>query len=603
MNDQQANALFEQSIALLQQGKAQEALKHLSKLDQAIPSNPGILYFTATGYSILGNKQKAIQIYERVLRLNPQFIEAYNNIALDLAYLGEHETAIGFIDQALSIRPDFIEAIDNKGCFLNAMGHYPAACKCFERALEINPHDTIALANLAVALIHLGEYKKAKAFAETLLRINPNDYKGHSSLGKIHLRLEEHATAINHFLAANEQNPTDVDTLSDLGITHSEIGSFDLALQYFEKALALNPEHGASHLGLGLMHHDLRKFDQALTHFDANIQDKYRLTLREYNCSITHLHAGNLKQGWPNYAYRWKESNLPVPYLNTANPLWDGHNTESPVLIWHEQGIGDQILFGTLLADAATRAPSLIVRLDERLVPLFQRSLPSIRFIPHDFPIRDTDFKCHAPIGDLARFFRNALVDFKLQPTSYLKPDNSRLTALREGLSDNKPIIGLAWATKGKRALERNLPIDQVVALIQNTLSSTLIDLQYSDTTEDRNRIAQSQGVTIQRLDEVDNFKDIDGLAALITACDLVITCSNSTAHLAGALGKETYLLVPFSRGRHWYWSHIREDGHSMWYPSIRVIPQTVLGDWGGPLSTLEACLKNRTKPDSSGTE
>lgn len=602
MNDQQANALFEQSIALLQQGKAQEALKHLSKLDQAIPSNPGILYFTATGYSILGNKQKAIQIYERVLRLNPQFIEAYNNIALDLAYLGEHETAIGFIDQALSIRPDFIEAIDNKGCFLNATGNYRAACNCFESALRINPKDTIALANLSSALISLGEYNKAMDFAQFLIDTDPEDYKGHFNIGKIFLCLEEPDRAISHFINAYRINPANADALAYLGIAYSDSGQYDLAKNTFNKSLAAYPDHGATNLGLAFMFHDLREYNSALHYFNLPTQDNYRATLRDYNRALTNLHAGNLKNSWPDYAHRWKESGLLVPYLNTANPLWDGHNTDSSVLIWHEQGIGDQILFGTLLADAATRAPSLIVRLDERLVPLFQRSLPSIRFIPHDHPIRDTDFKYHLPIGDLARHFRNKFVDFNQQPTSYLIADGARATTLRELLNSDFPIIGLAWATKGKRAKERNLPIDEVVALIQNNLPSTLIDLQYSDTAEDRSRIALSQGMIIRRLNEVDNFNDIDGLAALITACDFVITCSNSTAHLAGALGKKTYLLVPFSRGRHWYWSHIREDGHSMWYPSIRVISQTAMGDWRAPLSTLEACLNNRTELDSLGT-
>lgn len=597
MHERQANALFEQSVALLQQGKAQEALKILAKLDQAIPSNPGILYFTATGHSIAGNKHKAIQTYERVLRLNPQFIEAYNNIALDLAYLGEHDKAIDFIDQALAIRPGFIEAIDNKGCFLNALGNHTAACDCFETALRINPQDTMALANLSIALIHLEEYEKATACSETLLHINPEDYKGHSNLGKVCLKREDHVAAIAHFLAANSRNPNDADTLTDLATAYSELNRFDEAQIYFEKSLAIKPEHGATHLGLGLMNHDLRNFDQAIAHFSAPIKDKYRLTLREYNRALTYLHSGNLDKGWTDYIWRWKESDLPVPYLVTTNLLWEGQITKEPVLLWHEQGIGDQILFGTLLAEAATRASNLLIRLDQRLVPLFQRSFPKLRFISHDQRISDIDFKYHCPIGDLARIFRNKIDDFEHQPTSYLKADEIRSQGLHAILSEENPIIGLAWVTKGKRSRERNLPIDEIVSVIQQTIASTLIDLQYSDTAGDRVRITQTQGITIHRLDEIDNFKDIDGLAALISACDFVVTCSNSTAHLAGSLGKETFLLVPFGRGRHWYWSHIDENDRSLWYPSIQVIPQTIAGDWIGPIATLQRCLNNRSKP------
>ncbi len=597
MNDQQANALFEQSIALLQEGKAQEALKHLSKLDQAIPSNPGILYFTATGHSILGNKQKAVQIYERVLRLNPQFIEAYNNIALDLAYLGEHEKAIGFIDQALAIRPDFIEAIDNKGCFLNAMGHYKAACDCFNAVLRIYPRDSMALANISVALRHLGEFALATSYAKTLLKINPRDYKGHSTLGKISSKLEEHESALSHFLNAISFNPKDPDTLADLGATYADLGNFELAKQYFKQALTINPEHGASHLGLGSMHHDLRDFDQALKYFSAPIQDKYRLTSREYNRALSQLHAGNLLEGWSEYSWRWKENDRSIPYLQTKNLLWEGQHTGETVLVWHEQGIGDQILFGSLLAEAASRAHNLIVRLDRRLTPIFQRSLPEIRFIADDDLITESDFKYHLPLGDLARLFRPNVLSFEHQPVSYLQSDITKSQNLRTLIPRGKPIIGLAWVTKGQRSKERNLPIEEIVSNIQSASPATFVDLQYSDTTEDCARILKTQGVIIHHIDLVDNFNDLDSLAALIMACDFVITCSNSTAHLAGALGKDTYLLVPFGRGRHWYWSHIREDGKSMWYPSIRVIPQTVISNWSVPLAILGGSIRNRTAP------
>lgn len=591
MNDQQANALFEQSIALLQQGTPQEALKILAKLDQAIPSNPGILYFTATGHSIAGNKHKAIQIYERVLRLNPQFIEAYNNIALDLAYLGEHQKAISFIDHALAIRPDFLEAIDNKGCFLNALGEYRAACSTFEAALSINSNDSMALANISVALIHLGEYKKARGYAENLLQANPKDYKGHASLGKIFLKLEDYAHALEHFIAANELNPDDPDTLSDLGTTYAAQNRTNEARIYFDAALKINPEHGATHLGLGLMHHDLRKFEQAIEHFSTQTQDKSRITLRQYNRSLSHLHAGFLQSGWSDYVWRWKEGDLPVPYLLTKNSLWDGQKTDKTVFVWHEQGIGDQILFGTLLNEAIQVAPNLLVRLDKRLIPLFERSFPKIRFISHDEQLGDEDFTHHVPIGDLARLFRPTLQDFDSQPASYLQANSDQVKQLRSNFEVRKPVVGLAWVTKGKRSRERNLPIDELVSEIQQSIPAELIDLQYSDTAEERTRIAQSQGVAIHHLDQIDNFNDLDGLASLISACDFVITCSNSTAHLAGALGKETYLLVPFGRGRHWYWSHIRNDGRSMWYPSVHVLSQTSPGDWSQPLKQLSALL------------
>lgn len=595
MNEQQANALFEQSVTHLQRGLHQEALKILGKLDQAIPSNPGILFFTATGHSIAGNKRKAIQIYERVLRLNPQFIEAYNNIALDLAYLGEHQQAISYIDRALDIRPDFIEALVNKGCCLNALGDHVLACQYFGYALQLKPNNTEALANLSIALIRLGEYSKAKDLSERVLQLNPGDYKGHSNLGKICAILENFEDAMTHFIAANDAKKNDPDNLSDLGNTLAKLGQYDKAQQYFEKALRINPDHGATLLHLGLMHHDLRNFNEAISYFSNTTQDRYRQTQRQYNRSQSRLHNGDLQEGWSDYSWRWKESDLSVPYLDTPRSLWDGQKTQKKVFLWHEQGLGDQILFGSLLHHAASQAPNLIIRLDDRLISVFQRSFPTLGFVSQNTQLSNDDFEYHLPLGDLPKLFLPNKNAFDLQLPAYLKPSAHRTAEVKNILPMRPFIIGLAWATKGKCSIERNLPIEIVVATIQNALPSTLVDLQYTDTTEDRGRIFQSQGVEVLHLDSIDNFNDLDGLSALIAACDFVVTCSNSTAHLAGALGKETYLLVPFGRGRHWYWSHTKEDGSSMWYPSVQILPQSIAGDWSAPIQKLATRLKQRS--------
>lgn len=596
MNDQQANTLFQQSIALLQQGASHEALKILAKLDQAMPSNPGILYFTATGHSIAGNKHKAIQTYERVLRLHPQFIEAYNNLGLDLAYLGEHQRALIFFDQALVIRPDFFECRLNKGISLAKLGLTTDAINCFEEVLQNQPQNLVAMANLSAAHIHLGDYSSAKNLANKAIAISPKDSKAYQNLGDISLKEERTHDAIEFFKQAYSLNPTDIDIVSGLGFAYQELNFKSEALACFEKALTINPNHGQTYNNLGLMHHELRDFEQAIESFSKPVNDRSRLSNREYNRSLSYLHAGLLREGWRDYKQRWKESDISVPYLLTAKPLWEGQKTDEVVFIWHEQGIGDQILFGTLINEALQIAPNLLVRLDKRLISLFERSFPKIRFISHGEQLGDGDFTYHLPIGDLAQLFRPTLPDFEHQPTSYLQSNSDQVKRLRSNFEVGKPVVGLAWVTKGKRSRERNLPIDELVPEIQQTIPAELIDLQYSDTAEERARIAQSQGVAIHHLDEIDNFSDLDGLASLISACDFVVTCSNSTAHFAGALGKETYLLVPFGRGRHWYWSHIGADDRSLWYPSIHVIPQTIAGDWAEPIQVLKDRLGSRPK-------
>lgn len=425
MNDQQANALFGEAAQLLHQGQATAALKILTKLDQAIPSNPGILYYIATAHSLTGSKHKAIQIYERVIRLNSRFIEAYNNIALDFAYLGEHQKAIAFLDHALEIKPDFIEALNHKACFLNALGEYPAAKKILTAALEINAKDGTTLANLSGTCIRLNELEDATKYSNELLRLNPNDHRAHNNLGKIFLLHEDYQNALNCFKKALDCNDSDVDNLADLANAYDELGNTELALQYLILAHKINPDHGTTHLNLGLHYHYQRNYPEAIKHLSTESNDRFRRSLREFNRGHSYLHGLMFEPGWVDYRWRWKESDLPIKYLETARSLWDGNETNRRVLIWHEQGVGDQILFGTLLHEAIKQAPNLFVRLDERLLPLYQRSLPSVHFIAPDSPPCDEDFEYHLPMADLGRLFRLDLNDFQGQPTNYLQAEST----------------------------------------------------------------------------------------------------------------------------------------------------------------------------------
>ncbi len=594
MNDHQANTIFEQSIAQLKKGDAKEALKLLGTLDKAIPSNPGILYFTAAAHSILGNKLKAIQIYERVLRLNPQFIEAYNNIALDLAYLGEHEKAIFYFEQALAIRPDFTEAVINKGASFNELGMFPAAISAFEFVLRTDPKNTLALANLTITYIRLGDLDFAENVAKRALEANQRDLSALQNLGNIYLKRELPDTAIGFFLSALNIKENDTDSIAGLASAHLDKKNYTEAEKLFNLVLAKNPEHGETYKNLGILYHELRRFEDALNLFSAPIKNKKRVANREYNRALTFLHAGKLTEGWRDYEWRWRESELPVTQLKTTRPVWRGLPTEKTIFIWHEQGIGDQVLFGTLINETTESAPNLIIRLDARLIPVFQNTFPKIRFISAEETLKDEDFEFHIPIGNLGSLFRNTLNSFEKQTTSYLKAGQQRQEEIQPLLSKEKLNVGIAWFTKGRRSEDRNLPLSDLVSAIQSEYLVNLIDLQYSNTSNDRTSLKEQEGIVIWHIAEVDNDNDLEGLTALINLCDLVVTCSNSTAHLAGALGKETYLLVPYGRGRHWYWSHIGKNGRSLWYPSVRVLPQIVAGSWREPLQELSEALKKR---------
>jgi hypothetical protein len=158
---------------------------------------------------------------------------------------------------------------------------------------------------------------------------------------------------------------------------------------------------------------------------------------------------------------------------------------------------------------------------------------------------------------------------------------------LREKIArPGKLVCGVSWSSNRKSiGGQKSLGLAQLLTPMASD-QPHFVDLQYGDTAPERQALAHEKGIKVQHLDEVDNFQDLDGLAALIQACDWVVTTSNTTAHLAGALGKQTLLLLPLGKGRLWYW--VEHGGSNSWYPSIRSFSQVQPGDWSTPLRDLK---------------
>ena len=276
--------------------------------------------------------------------------------------------------------------------------------------------------------------------------------------------------------------------------------------------------------------------------------------------------------------------------LQTSLPAWEPDNPEHRrVLVWAEQGVGDQILFATLLKEAQQRIPELHVMLDARLIPLVARSLSGIFFCPQGKPINQPDFDAHLPIMSLGGILRRSQHDFRNASNPLLLADTLRTTTLRRSLApkDNR-LCGLFWKSRNNKN-ERRKSLELIDLLpILKIPGLTFVNLQYGDITEECKVFQERTGIEIVNCDSVDNFNDLDGHAALMQACDFLVGCSNTSAHLAGALGKKTYLALANGHGTFWYWAN-QVDGHSLWYPSIKMHRQQRPGDWSQVIEAIRA--------------
>jgi len=278
--------------------------------------------------------------------------------------------------------------------------------------------------------------------------------------------------------------------------------------------------------------------------------------------------------------------------LVTSKPLWGGERDQI-VFVWAEQGIGDEIMFFSLIPELYSASSKLIVQCDQRLIPLFQRSFPKdIIYESRRSAVTEDLYDFHTPIGSLARIFRTSLESFRKTSDGYLRHDGVKTTQLRQKLlsGEAETLIGVNWKTASPllHACERNIALHEIAEVL-NSPKVQLVCLQYGDVSDEIDFLKEEFGINVLQVSEIDNRNDIDDLASLIMACDKIVSTTNATVHLAGSLGADVRVLLPFSA--RWIWGTHKSP--RTWYNSITQYRQHLAGDWSGALQILSKDIKN----------
>ena len=382
--------------------------------------------------------------------------------------------------------------------------------------------------------------------------------------------------AIRLFKRALELRPSFAQALVNWGNALRDGGDFEGARMRYREALAADPgavqamvSHASALLEEGRLAEARDLYAQALAAQPASPDAQAGMAQVE-------LRERRFAEGWDHYERRFDTTPPSARRRSMAMPLLTGENVDRAkrVAVWMEQGVGDQVLFSTLLPALAARGVEPLVEVDPRLAGLFARGLPGIRFAtPEAFASEAGACDHHVALGSLPRILRRDAADFAHQPRAVLAADPARVRAFREALG-GAPAIAIAWRSihKGAKRIQgerKSIPLEHFAALARAT-GARLVDLQYGDVAEERRAFESRHPGVLLRLEGLDPFSDLEGVAAALVACGRAVTSSNVTAHLAGALGVPTQLLylngwAPFS-----YWVP-GPDGRSPWYPSVQV--------------------------------
>jgi Tfp pilus assembly protein PilF len=460
---------------------------------------------------------------------------------------------------------------------LHQQGQANEAERLYAKILKADPRQFDALHLLGLLRHQQGNDAEALRLIGAALKIKPDYADALLNYGSVLSALQRHEEALGYFDRVLAQNPFSPRALNNRGNSLAVLRRFDEALSCFNRALSIDPGHANTLVNRAYTLLDLGHYAEALADYDRALRLRPDDADSQMHMAFAELAMGNFSSGWRRYEWRWKSRHPPLP-RHLSLPRWNGQPVSGTVLAWGEQGLGDQILYTSMIPDLAQRADSVILEVEPRLTPLFSRSLPAVQVIAQGDPVPE-GVAAQSPLASLGQYLRPNWDAFPRREAGYLVADRERAASLRRRVSpEGEAVIGLSWVSKsplfGLFKTAQLIDFESVLRLPR----CRYVDLQYGDTLAERDAVRQAAGIAVERLADIDNTNDIDGLAALITACDLVVTVSNTTAHLAGALGKPTLLFVPQSGGRLWYWFNERAD--SPWYPHMHIRRQQVGQSW-----------------------
>ena len=555
-------------------------------------------YNDAIALHFSGRLDEAVAGYRRALAIGPPFGEAYVNIGNALVTRGKREEAFAHYAEAYRIDPEFPEALTNYGSVLRELGRAREALPLLEAAVRKKPQLDYAQNNLGIAYFEAGRHAEAAECYRRALELRPDFHLARNNLGNALAALGRRDEAIATFREVLVATPGDPNAHSNLGIVLQETGDVDGAIACYQRALDLKPDFTAALNNLAFLYDEQGRRREAMEMLRRVLAINPAYARAEYNLAIAHLCEFEFADGWRMHKARYRtvppvahERWLPFPRFGHDD--WGkGHR----LAVWREQGVGDQLLYSSLLPDLEARGQPFVIEIDVRLIPAMRRGHPDwVVTGPDDSdePFRACDR--HAAVGDLAEFLRPTRESFAAQPRALLAADPARATQYRRRLaSGGERVVGISWRSfqpVARLYLERkkSAPLEAFRGLsLREDLR--LLDLQYGDTAAEREAFAAGGG-KLARLEDLDLFKDLEGVLAAIEACDVVVTTSNVTAHLAGSIGKRTYLFYLGGVPPFHYWAS-DASGRCHWYPSLTIVTGRDVATWQDALRRIDGLLR-----------
>ncbi|MDX2143314.1 MAG: tetratricopeptide repeat protein [Rhodospirillaceae bacterium] len=474
--------------------------------------------------------------------------------------------------QALASEPSNYAALHMLAVIGYQTNQFEESIKLFRQAESQGANDPSFLVNYGATLKSARRFEEALEKYDRALAIKPDNFEALYNKAQLLNELKRYDEAIEVSKQCMAIRPDDSDAITSYGIALKNMGRWIEALDRFDEAITVNPESVFAHICMGEVLRSHGWLNAGDLFYKRALDLDPRNPVARTHRAVNALMHGRLEDGWKEYDGRFWYLEERVPRRPVPPVYWGGEDlTGKSLLIWTEQGIGDAIIYSSMILEIAARARAVYLECEPRLVPIFSRSFPGVQV----FTLRDgarsapevpiADYQ--SAIGSLGRFMRPTLDSFP-RHNGYLVPDKNKVAEFKRRYAPG-PVVGISWrSSKQAAALVKSVPLLEWAPILR-VPGIKFVNLQYGDNSAEIEEVKRKLGVEIIEDSSVNALKDMDGFLAQVAALDLVVSVSNTTVHVAGATNVPVWLALPNKGLGLWYWFQRRAD--SPWYPSMRI--------------------------------
>jgi tetratricopeptide (TPR) repeat protein len=532
-----------------------------------------------------GRLAEAETIYQRILETQPDHFASLHLLGAVELQRCRYADAIRRIDAAISCNPNVAEAHNNRGTALRELKRFDEALTSHDQAIALKPDYAEAFNNRGNVLLEMKCLEEALAGYDKAIALKPGYAEALNNRGNTLLELARLDDALASFDAAIAFNPGYANAFNNRGNVLVELGRFDEALESYDKAIAHNPDHAGAFFNRASVLRELGRLDDAAASYDRAVALRSDYADALYGRAMLDLLRGRYREGLPNFEWRWKLQHIPQPPGIDA-PAWQGEDLNGRhIVVYYELHLGDVIQFARYVPLLSERGATVTFVVPVNLVRLLRRLVtPAVTVVGSIDPGTRFDFKCALMSLPLLFGTEVSAVPSRI---SYLSAEADLVARWKDEIGSHGFKIGVSWQGRPQRTVDRRRFALADLAPLARVSGVRLISLQKNDGVDQLQAVPA--GCSIETLSDFDSGPDafID-TAAVMKTLDLVITSDTSIAHVAGALGRRTWVALKYVP--EWRWLLDRDD--TPWYPTLRLFRQQTIGDWASVFATMERELR-----------